>query len=201
MDRGVTVTSSTIQRCQLRPGDHIYSWRRRRGYAHHGIYESDQKVIQYCSALDDTPLIGSSSFRTRPCPECAEAEREGGVVISCLDCFLEGGAICLFAYSVPRWFYTASNIGPQLTCHVAPEDPPEEVLRRANNLWFFGASNGFGKYDYNALTNNCVDFAFYCKTECRLGTYVVAHAAVKNVTKSLSPLWRGFFGGFSTGFS
>ncbi|KAJ1273682.1 hypothetical protein BS78_05G003800 [Paspalum vaginatum] len=173
MDRGVTVASSVIYRFQLRPGDHIYSWRKRAGYlyAHHGIYESDQKVIQYCSAVEDGPLFASSS-PTRPCRECAEAERKGGVVISCLDCFLEGGNLCLFAYSVPLWFYTASNIGHQLTCHTAREDPPEEVLRRANDL--SGAySAGFVSSKYNALTNNCVDFAFYCKTGCRFATYAV----------------------------
>lgn len=39
------------------------------------------------------------------------------------------------------------------------EDPPETVLRRANEIL---ACNGFGSYD--TVKNNCFDFAFYCKT-------------------------------------
>jgi hypothetical protein len=57
--------------------------------------------------------------------------RGGGVIISCLDCFLEGNNICLFIYSVPWWFY---NVGVQDTCSMEDEDPPETVLRRANDL-------------------------------------------------------------------
>jgi hypothetical protein len=38
MDRGVTVVSRRIERSQLRPGDHIYAWRRSAAYiySHHG---------------------------------------------------------------------------------------------------------------------------------------------------------------------
>ncbi|KAF2911783.1 hypothetical protein DAI22_11g206200 [Oryza sativa Japonica Group] len=45
MDRGVTVFSSRIYRWQLRPGDHIYAWRN--VYSHHGIYESDDRIIHF----------------------------------------------------------------------------------------------------------------------------------------------------------
>jgi hypothetical protein len=90
--------------------------------------------------------------------------RRGGVVSCCLDCFLKGDNLCLFAYSVPFGFYAASNIElianrALQTCVGADEDPPETVLRRANDLL---ARNGFGSYD--AVVNNCFDFAFYCKT-------------------------------------
>ncbi|XP_066334779.1 protein LEAD-SENSITIVE 1-like [Miscanthus floridulus] len=101
------------------------------------------------------------------CRECREAMRGGGVVWCCLDCFLEGDNLSLFAYSVPAWFYAASsNIGvianrALQTCVEAAADPPEQVLSRANRLL---DCNGFGIYD--PVLNNCFDFAFYCKT-CR----------------------------------
>ena len=85
--------------------------------------------------------------------------REGGVVACCLDCFLEGNNLHLFAYSVPEWFWTHSNIGVQDTCSVLPEEHPEKVLYVANDLLDHG---DFGTYDL--ALNNCFDFAFYCKT-------------------------------------
>jgi len=91
--------------------------------------------------------------------------RGGGVVWCCLDCFLEGDNLSLFAYSVPAGFYAASsNIGvianrALQTCVEAAADPPEQVLSRANRLL---DCNGFGIYD--PVLNNCFDFAFYCKT-------------------------------------
>ncbi|CAD6255214.1 unnamed protein product [Miscanthus lutarioriparius] len=105
------------------------------------------------------------------CRECREAMRGGGVIWCCLDCFLEGDNLSLFAYSVPAWFYAASsNIGvianrALQTCVEAAADPPEQVLSRANRLL---DCNGFGIY--NPVVNNCFDFAFYCKTGRRCDT-------------------------------
>jgi hypothetical protein len=138
-----------------------------------GIYESDEKVIQYCGTglFSSSSHSGSSSswfgfsVPHRTCPKCREAERRGGAVISCLNCFLEGDSLRLFPYSVPPWFRFKSMLASsQATCLMAPEDPPEMVLRRANNLLDNGSALGFASDDYNLLTNNCVDFAIYCKT-------------------------------------
>ncbi|KAG2640647.1 protein LEAD-SENSITIVE 1-like [Panicum virgatum] len=197
MDR-ITWYSSCIERWQLKRGDHIYCWRTRAGYSysHHGIYESDQKVIQYCSAstfssssssrqagsngssalyptsLFQIPLALSAMTQAqRTCIACREAERDGGVVISCLDCFTEGDNICLFVYSVPRWFRNVWLIGSptQHTCLVEDEDPPETVLRRANNLL---ANHGdFSVDSYNFVTNNCQHFAIYSKTGRKLSRF------------------------------
>ncbi|CAD6258804.1 unnamed protein product [Miscanthus lutarioriparius] len=158
MDR-VTVESSRIERWQLRPGDHIYVWRKisdhTRIYSHHGIYESDEKVIH----LSSIPGGGS-------CPRCRGAERRDDVVVCCLDCFLRGGELCLFAYAVPKWFYDERNtpkkgdvLAPlrQLTCSMDAEDPPETVLGRAKDLLTKGRV-------YLLVHNNCFHFAFYCKT-------------------------------------
>ena len=119
---------------------------------HTGIYENDEKVIHFTSSL------ALSSIPPETCSRCREAMRGGGVIICCLNCFLEGNSICLFIYSVPWWFYNLSNIGVQDTCSMEDEDPPETVLHRANNL----RVHGFGSY--NLALRNCFDFAFYCKT-------------------------------------
>ena len=81
--------------------------------------------------------------------------REGGVVACCLDCFLEGNNLHLFAYSVPEWFWTLTNIGVQDTSSVLPEEHPEKVLYVANDLLDHG---DFGTYDL--ALNNCFNFAF-----------------------------------------
>ena len=44
------------------------------------------------------------------------------------------------------------------------EDPPETVLRRANELLLRPYLFGFGLSSYDPVVNNCFDFAFYCKT-------------------------------------
>ncbi|CAM0958727.1 unnamed protein product [Alopecurus aequalis] len=167
MDRGVTVLSSRIERRQLRPGDHIYAWFLKVvPYSHHGIYQNDDKVIHFTvesgasgfTSFSASSSSSSSSSSFSFCPECRDAMRGGGVVTCCLDCFLEGHDLCLFAYSVPALFCSMSNVGAQDTCSMLPEDPPEVVLYRANDL----LTHGFGKY--NLALNNCFDFAFYCKT-------------------------------------
>lgn len=159
-DRGVTVLSSRIERWQLRRGDHIYAWRT--GYSHHGIYESDEKVIHFTSASAQSSsgfFSSSSSAAFSSHSKCREAMRGGGVVVCCLDCFLKGDNLCLFAYSVSIAFAALSNIGAQDTCSVEDEDPPDTVLRRANDFLDYG-----GFRSYNVAGNNCFHFAYYCKT-------------------------------------
>ncbi|XP_057469654.1 protein LEAD-SENSITIVE 1-like [Actinidia eriantha] len=46
----VGVFSNKISRDELKPGDHIYSWRRAYLFAHHGIYVGDGKVIHFTRA-------------------------------------------------------------------------------------------------------------------------------------------------------
>ncbi|CAL4906546.1 unnamed protein product [Urochloa decumbens] len=186
MDRGVTPESGRIEREQLRPGDHIYTWRTEkifghkiRLYAHHGIYESDVKVIQLTwtrvqvqhtvatanPAPSAVELSLGGSLPKKRCPRCGGAKRQGDLVISCLDCFLGTGKekdeLCLFAYGVSKEFYDKSHrIFRQPTCSMEAEDPAEKVLRRANDL----LDNGGTHTHYNLLHNNCFHLAFYCKT-------------------------------------
>ncbi|XP_045822181.1 protein LEAD-SENSITIVE 1-like [Trifolium pratense] len=158
--------SNKIDRKQLKPGDHIYSWRQGYLYAHHGIYVGEEKVIHFTRATDGTEtlldrLVASSipNFNTEiPCPKCGDGgqTRTNGVTLSCLDCFLSRGELCLFEYAVSCAHFLAQARGG--TCTIASSDATEDVLHRA----FYLLENGFGPY--NVFKNNCEDFAIYCKT-------------------------------------
>ncbi|BFG23860.1 hypothetical protein CerSpe_101340 [Prunus speciosa] len=161
------VLSNKIQRDQLRPGDHIYSWRHAYLYAHHGIYVGEGKVIHFTrgagqeigtgTVLDRIIFSSSPSHSPdNPCPKCGDQSSLDGVMSSCIDCFLSGGDLYLFEYGVNVAFFIAKARGG--TCTHAPSDPQQDVLHRA----FFLLQNGFGSYDI--FKNNCEDFAIYCKT-------------------------------------
>ncbi|XP_039160382.1 uncharacterized protein LOC120289493 [Eucalyptus grandis] len=161
------VLSNEIKRDQLKPGDHIYSWRHFYLYSHHGIYVGKGKVIHFTRGAGHeigrgTVLdrIISSSCPSPPvgtqCRICGDQSRLDGVISSCIDCFLSGGNLYLFEYGVSRAFHLASARGG--TCTLAKSDPAEDVLHRA----FYLLQNGFG--GYNLFKKNCEDFAFYCKT-------------------------------------
>ncbi|WOL19180.1 hypothetical protein Cni_G27977 [Canna indica] len=161
------VLSNKIERDQLKPGDHIYSWRSAYVYAHHGIYVGDGKVIHFTRAAGqeigtgtilDKIIFSSSPSNTRhACENCGDQSRLHGVIMSCLDCFLSEGNLYLFCYSVsPVFFLTKARGG---TCTLAVSDPSDVVLHRARYLL---ENNGFGMY--SIFKNNCEDFAIYCKT-------------------------------------
>ncbi|GLJ17312.1 hypothetical protein SUGI_0300600 [Cryptomeria japonica] len=150
---------------EISPGNHIYTPRRL--YDHHGIYigEDLDLVIHFQNSLDDKAL-GSSIHRFDQCPDCGHHSGRSGVVLSCLNCFLRGGKIYRFEYD---YGYRARNWQmslweqiwvPRLLkwCTFVNSDPPEIVIGRAKEL----LTDGFG--DYNLVTNNCEQFALFCKT-------------------------------------
>lgn len=161
------VLSNKISREELKPGDHIYSWRTAHLYAHHGIYIGEEKVIHFTrgagqeigtgTVLDRIIVSSSPSHSTgNPCPRCGDQARLDGVISSCIDCFLAEGDLYLFQYSVSPVIFLAKARGG--TCTLAASDPPADVIHRASFL----LQNGFG--DYHIFRNNCEDFAIYCKT-------------------------------------
>ncbi|XP_039160352.1 uncharacterized protein LOC120289483 isoform X2 [Eucalyptus grandis] len=187
--------SNKIERDQLKPGDHIYSWRLSYLYAHHGIYIGEGKVIHFTRGAGHeigtgTVLdrINSSSSLYPPvgiqCQICGDQSRLDNVISSCIDCFLSGGNLYLFEYGVSSVFHLASVRGG--TCTLAKSDPPEDVLHRASYL----LQNGFG--GYNLFKNNCEDFALYCKTGLLVETAIsegrsgqaAAFQAAKSAVKS-----------------
>ncbi|KAK3227013.1 hypothetical protein Dsin_006875 [Dipteronia sinensis] len=157
--------SNRIDRESLKPGDHIYSWRTAYIYAHHGIYIGDEKVIHFTrrgqevetGTVLDLLLVSSGPARSlTPCTNCTPSEEGQGVVLSCLNCFLAGGILYRFEYSVSPALFIAKARGG--TCTLAVSDPNDVVVHRAKHL----LENGFGCY--NVFKNNCEDFTIYCKT-------------------------------------
>ncbi|KAL4578312.1 hypothetical protein LXL04_014433 [Taraxacum kok-saghyz] len=157
--------SNRLDRESLKPGDHIYSWRAAYLYAHHGIYVGDEKVIHFTrtgqkagtgSVVDVLTVSSAPPPSLIPCPNCPPTNNTSGVTASCLDCFLAGGVLYRYEYSTNPAIFLAKPL--DATCTLAPSDPPETVVFRANYL----LQNGFGCY--NVFKNNCEDFAIYCKT-------------------------------------
>ncbi|KAF3457637.1 hypothetical protein FNV43_RR02295 [Rhamnella rubrinervis] len=135
--------SSKIGRDELRPGDHIYTWRTGSSYSHHGIYVGDGKVIHL------TRGPGLIIF--------SNASRSSNDLVECCDIvdFLCDGQLYSFEYGVTRFVFLTKRPG---TCSLASSVPPEQVLHRASYLLEYG----FGKY--NLLSKNCEDLSIYCKT-------------------------------------
>ncbi|XP_078444561.1 protein LEAD-SENSITIVE 1-like [Wolffia australiana] len=160
------VLSNKVDRLELKPGDHIYSWRSGYVYAHHGIYTGDGEVIHFTrgggqemgtgTVLDRLLASSMPPPRAAACESCGDQSAAEGVVASCLDCFLAGGDLYLFLYAASPALFLAKVRGG--TCTLAAADPAEEVLHRARFL----LARGFGAYDL--FRNNCEDFAMYCKT-------------------------------------
>lgn len=156
--------SHKIERSEIKPGDHIYTWRALFTYSHHGIYVGGSKVVHFThkkdtSGADSSNSSSLSSEAPSPCPtfpDCGFQQPNSGVVLSCLDCFLGNGSIHSFEYGVPTSVFLTKVRGG--TCTTAESDPPDTVISRAMYL----LQNGFGNYDL--FDNNCEDFALYCKT-------------------------------------
>lgn len=151
--------SNRVERSEIKPGDHIYTYRAVFAYSHHGIFVGGSKVVHFtrvetsANSDDEISSLGSSCPTF---PDCGFRQPKSGVVLSCLDCFLRNGLLYSFEYGVSPSLFLAKVRGG--TCTTAPSDQPESVIHRAMYL----LQNGFGNYD--VFQNNCEDFAMYCKT-------------------------------------
>ncbi|KAG2725605.1 hypothetical protein I3843_01G074300 [Carya illinoinensis] len=157
-----------VERSEIKPGDHIYTYRAIFTYSHHGIFVGGSKVVHFRPERNLNPGVGTSndsdlydSTLNLPSscsifPDCGFRQPNSGVILSCLDCFLGKGSLYCFEYEVAPSVFLAKLRGG--TCTTAASDPPETVIHRAMYL----LQNGFGNYD--VFQNNCEDFALYCKT-------------------------------------
>ncbi|KAK7853693.1 protein LEAD-SENSITIVE 1 [Quercus suber] len=172
------VLTNKIEREDLKPGDHIYSYRRAYTYSHHGIYVDAGNVIHFTRKEGQETGAGTVLDRfievslppqrpldlDNPCPICGDESKRDGVISSCLDCFLSGGDLYLYEYGVTLTFFLAKARGG--TCTLASSESPGQVIHRA----FYFLRKGFDVYD--AIKNNCEDFALCCKTGLRVNSTV-----------------------------
>ncbi|XP_047977532.1 protein LEAD-SENSITIVE 1-like [Salvia hispanica] len=151
--------SNRVERNEIKPGDHIYTYRAVFAYSHHGIFVGSSKVVHFTRVSTSSTSSDEAYSVTAQCPtfpDCGLRQPDSGVVLSCIDCFLNNGSLYSFKYGVSPSIFLAKVRGG--TCTTAGSDPPEIVIHRAMYLF----RNGFGNYD--VFQNNCEDFALYCKT-------------------------------------
>ncbi|KAJ4774790.1 NC domain-containing protein [Rhynchospora pubera] len=153
------ILSQRVERSEIKAGDHIYTWRAVFTYSHHGIYVGGSKVVHFTRKKDSEPSNLNPDPLPSSCPtfpDCGFQRPDSGVILTCLDCFLNKGSLYQFEYGVHPSVFLAKLRGG--TCTIAQADPHETVVHRAMYL----LQNGFGNYD--VFENNCEDFAIYCKT-------------------------------------
>ncbi|XP_009773718.1 protein LEAD-SENSITIVE 1-like [Nicotiana tabacum] len=156
--------TNIVERSEIKPGDHIYTYRTAFAYTNHGIFVGGSKVVHFnnvsasASASSDAAAEETSDISSScpTFPDCGFKLPNSGVVLSCLDCFLRNDSLHRFEYGVSSPVFLAKVRGG--TCSTAVSDPPETVLHRAMYL----LQKGFG--NYLVFKNNCEDFALYCKT-------------------------------------
>ncbi|XP_064385561.1 uncharacterized protein LOC135334338 [Halichondria panicea] len=132
-----------IQRDDLKPGDHIYAYRKLRIYAHHGIYIGKNKsgihiVIHFTGDPGTKKSKSSAKIRT-----------------SSLDDFLDGAHLRLVSYDDGSSIIKRSGIS-----QFVESLPASEVVGMAETF----AMDPDTWEDYNFFTNNCEHFCIFCKT-------------------------------------
>ncbi|XP_057788976.1 uncharacterized protein LOC131005882 isoform X2 [Salvia miltiorrhiza] len=146
MDMGLGFLLSNlvlVERRHLYRGDHIYT---RAGFcAYHGIYKGEDQVVHFISAPQ------RRRGRCSACDLLDYIDRNSGVVVSCLDCFLNSGELYRYEYGVSP--IALFLYGPIFNT-IAESGPVEVVMERAEKLL----------RDNDFFTNNCENFAIYCKT-------------------------------------
>ncbi|XP_022719717.1 uncharacterized protein LOC111277562 [Durio zibethinus] len=101
-----------------------------------------------------------------PCQKCGyKRDFIGGVIKTCLDCFLDGHSLYVYEYGFSK--------------------PADEVIKEATD--FLEGNLSFGPY--NLLTNNCGHFATYCKTGSKKSEQV--EDAVEKVDDFMDDLFEG----------
>lgn len=135
----VGVLSHAIAREDLKPGDHVYVYRPFYTYAHHGIYTGieRQEIIHFSGPSKCDAKISAATINE----------------------FCRGGTIRLVAYGIRRnsLDYRLKRPG---TVHSRKSLVPEEVVNTASK-WL----NHPELWDrYDLVSNNCEDFAYFCKT-------------------------------------
>ena len=144
--------SHEIEKCHLRPGDHIYCWCSI--WQHHGIYigEPGREVIHLgAPKTDDKSEVATETGDKSTATICATSLEE----------FLDGHPLCLVAYDVTRICVFFKLHGSHHRCKSRFLN---DVVATAKHY----CDNPQEWRKHSLALNNSEDFAFYCKTEKRL---------------------------------
>ncbi|KAJ0014131.1 hypothetical protein Pint_20450 [Pistacia integerrima] len=175
----------------LKKGDHICSDRLNGIFYHHGIYFGHGLVIHLKGPRKGTGKFISSSSAMKSssssgwksaCPFSRQRFQnsiEGGIVITCVDCFLDGHSLYVYDYkcSAVSWY-----VEEQMSSVKSPQD----VVDLAYGELY--GNNIFGGYDL--LDRNCEHFGTYCKTGV---AFSMQSLWVRATRKIISP-WLKHFG-------
>ena len=133
-----------------------------------GIYIEEDRVIHFMGDPTVMIMVSGSAAISPTCEGCGFDGMLTGVVSSCLKCFLKGGKLRRFGYGVSLAERMAAVRAG--CCSMTPTHEPGLVRTRALH---FLARKTFGPY--HVLHNNCLHFAFYCKTglidECKAANH------------------------------
>ena len=138
-----------ISESDLKPGDHIYAYRRKKKifvYQHHGIYIGTNHAGVHI-VIHFTGLTESKSLAK--------------ITRSSLKDFLDGKKLRLVGYGTPK---AATKIKSFGTTQALESLPPQVVVATAN----YYAYNPEAWNGYHLISNNCEMFALYCKTGIRI---------------------------------
>ena len=129
--------SHVIKRNQLKPGDHIYTYRAYGLYQHHGIYigKPGREVIHFSGKKKSTAQVH----------------------VATLDEFLGGYALRLAVYGEQAEESKGKRHG---TSYTMASRPASEVIEATED--FVQNPEEWGKY--HLFKNNCESFAMFCKT-------------------------------------
>ncbi len=132
----------SIQQGDLKPGDHIYAYRKLMLYSHHGIYVGENKsgvhlVIHFTGD-----------------PGTKKAKETAKVRKTSMDDFLDEAKLKLVSYEDITLFQRPGT-SQTIECRAAAE-----VVQTAEHY----AAHPEEWDDYNFATNNCENFCIFCKT-------------------------------------
>lgn len=159
--------SHAVSKEQLRPGDHIYTWKFGYTYSHHGIVVKTEACDPSC---EHKSLGCCSVVHFQPPGE----EGPGRITLASLADFLAGRQVCRCHYGVPHAEFYVRRAG---TCCTDLPDPWPLVVIRALSLVDPSASDraaapgeeGDGpgadaaRIEYDLLRRNCELLARWCK--------------------------------------
>ncbi|XP_064385563.1 uncharacterized protein LOC135334340 [Halichondria panicea] len=149
--------SHTIHPNHLKPGDHIYAYRKLRVYSHHGIYigrnNSGVHIVIHFTGAPGT-------YKSKSTAKIRRAS---------LDEFLDGADLQLVSYH-------ENAVEQPGISHARKSQPAAEVIKMAE----YYSMNPDTWGDYHLFNNNCEHFSIFCKT----GEFVGINSDIQDQTKS-----------------